>query len=48
MEKNQKHLKNYLNKNGLRFQINEKRAWGSIETVFGRNRAEELSQIFDR
>ena len=47
MEKYPKHLKTYLNKNGLRFQINEKRVWGYIETVFGRKRAEELSQIFD-
>ena len=47
MVKNPKHLKTYLNKNGLRFQINEKRVWGYIETVFGRKRAEELSQIFD-
>lgn len=47
MEKNPKHLKNYLDENGLRFQINEEKVWGYIETTFGRKRAEELSQIFD-
>lgn len=47
MEKNLKHLKNYLSENGLRFQINEEKVWGYIETTFGRERAKELSQIFE-
>ena len=47
MEKNPKNLKNYLDESGLRFQINEEKVWGYIETTFGRKRAEELRQIFD-
>ena len=47
MNKNFKKLKSYLNKNGLRFNLNEQRIWKYIEEVFGENRARELSDIFD-
>ena len=37
----------YLNENGLRFNLNEHRIWKYIEETFGENRARELSDIFD-
>lgn len=47
MNKNLEQLKFYLNKNGLRFKLNEKRIWNYIIDIFGENRARELSKIFD-
>ena len=42
-----KKLKSYLNENGLRFNLNEQRIWKYIEEIFGENRTQELSDIFD-
>ena len=47
MNKDFKNLKKYFNENGLRFNLNEERIWNYIEEVFGRKRAEKLSNIFD-
>ena len=47
MSKNLKKLKSYLNENGLRFNLNKQRIWKYIEEIFGENRAQELSDIFD-
>ena len=42
-----KQLKKYLNENGLRFNLTEKRTWHYIIEKFGEVRAKKLSQIFD-
>ena len=47
MNKDFKKLKKYFNESGLRFNLNEERIWNYIEEVFGRERAEKLSNIFD-
>jgi len=39
-------LKSYFNSNGIRFNIDEKRAWGFIEKTFGSERTTELGHIF--
>jgi 2-polyprenyl-3-methyl-5-hydroxy-6-metoxy-1,4-benzoquinol methylase len=42
-----KQLKKYLNENGLRFNLTDKRTWHYIIEKFGEARAKKLSQIFD-
>jgi len=42
-----KQLKKYLNENGLRFNLTNKRIWKYFEEIFGLERAKELSHIFD-